>query len=189
MAFESHFKKTRKGRRTKTGQSHDRTLGSPTKRGFHPTCARISEARDERSSPEHCLTGWLGVGLQFELMISEAALVKIALDALKAAFAKISRRTSKRRYSQLLAGAIAELLHEHPDITSAAAQIAAAELLGQPPSKDLFRAQEILRRTKRRAEACFPDSARYSFVISPKKKKKKKRTSKKASARTKSRKR
>jgi hypothetical protein len=81
-------------------------------------------------------------------MVGESAIIKILLDALKVAFQGIRKRSSKKRYAELLSGAIAEILREHPDVSAVEAKIAAAELTGQPPSSELFRAKKLLSTSK-----------------------------------------
>src|SRR6266542_6713935 len=53
------------------------------------------------------------------------------------------RRWGKRKYEKLLATTFSELLKEHPDLTAAEANLAAAEAVGATPDVNLLRAKSM----------------------------------------------
>ena len=81
-------------------------------------------------------------------MTWECILATVGMNTVKRGLRAIRRQVSKRRYKELLAAAVAELLKLDPDIARAQASILAAEALGEPPSRDLLTAKEILGKVK-----------------------------------------
>lgn len=71
-------------------------------------------------------------------------LIKPAVDLLKKGLGAARRKLSKRKYEQLLSATITELLKEHPDLTAAEAQLAAAAATGADPDMHMLRAQGML---------------------------------------------
>jgi len=53
------------------------------------------------------------------------------------------RKWGKRKYEKLLATTFSELLKEHPDLTAAEANLAAAEAAGATPDVNLLRAKSM----------------------------------------------
>jgi hypothetical protein len=53
--------------------------------------------------------------------------IKPSIDALKSILGAARRKWGKRKYEKLLATTFSELLKEHPDLTAAEANLAAAE--------------------------------------------------------------
>jgi hypothetical protein len=75
-------------------------------------------------------------------------ITNFGLDAVKAGLRKARVGLSKKRYRQLVAAAVAELLVEVPDLALAEANLLAAQALGEPPAPELLRAQAMLKSAK-----------------------------------------
>ena len=90
--------------------------------------------------------------------------IKPTLDALKAALGATRRKLGKRKYEQVLSAAIKELLQQHPDITSAEAQLAALRATGVQPDASLLRAEEMLKSARgyRRRDMSAAPRARWA---------------------------
>ena len=71
--------------------------------------------------------------------------IKPSIDALKSILGAARRKWGKRKYEKLLAATISELLKEHPDLTAAEANLAAAEAAGATPDVNLLRAKSMYR--------------------------------------------
>jgi len=69
--------------------------------------------------------------------------IKPSIDALKSILGAARRKWGKRKYEKLLAATISELLKEHPDLTAAEANLAAAEAAGATPDVNLLRAKSM----------------------------------------------
>ena len=69
--------------------------------------------------------------------------IKPSIDAVKSILGAARRKWGKRKYEKLLATTISELLKEHPDLTAAEANLAAAEAAGATPDVNLFRAKSM----------------------------------------------
>ena len=69
--------------------------------------------------------------------------IKPSIDAVKSILGAARRKWGKRKYEKLLAATISELLKEHPDLTAAQANLAAAEATGAAPDVNLLRAKSM----------------------------------------------
>lgn len=69
--------------------------------------------------------------------------IKPSIDALKTILGAARRKWGKRKYEKLLSATISELLKEHPDLTAAEANLAAAEATGTTPDVNLLRARSM----------------------------------------------
>ncbi len=69
--------------------------------------------------------------------------IKPSIDALKSILGAARRKWGKRKYEKLLATTFSELLKEHPDLTAAEANLAAAEAAGATPDVNLLRAKSM----------------------------------------------
>src|SRR5436190_6712206 len=69
--------------------------------------------------------------------------IKPSIDALKSILGAARRKWGKRKYEKLLATTFSELLREHPDLTAAEANLAAAEAAGATPDANLLRAKSM----------------------------------------------
>ena len=69
--------------------------------------------------------------------------IKPSIDALKSILGAARRKWGKRKYEKLLATTFSELLKEHPDLTAAEANLAAAEAVGATPDVNLLRAKSM----------------------------------------------
>jgi hypothetical protein len=69
--------------------------------------------------------------------------IKPSIDAVKSILGAARRKWGKRKYEKLLATTISELLKEHPDLTTAEANLAAAEAAGVTPDVNLLRAKSM----------------------------------------------
>ena len=76
--------------------------------------------------------------------ISLSPLLKPTLDALKAGLRVFRRKHGKRKYEEALSVAIKELLQQHPDISAAEAQLAAARATGIEPDLSFRRGEQML---------------------------------------------
>ena len=85
-------------------------------------------------------------------MVLDPVAASMSLDAAKQAFSVLRRRTTKKQFAAYLSAAITELLALHPDIDLAEARILAAEATGEPPSPELLRARQMLKRAKSHAK-------------------------------------
>ena len=81
-------------------------------------------------------------------MVGESLLTELGIDVVRKALRAIKSKVSDRKYKQLLAEAIAELLKERPDIDEAEAKILAAKAAGIPPSASFLRAEFMLKNVK-----------------------------------------
>jgi outer membrane protein TolC len=75
--------------------------------------------------------------------------IKPSIDALKSILGAARRKWGKRKYEKLLATTISELLKEHPDLTVAQANLAAAEAAGAIPDVNLLRAKSMYASARR----------------------------------------
>ena len=69
--------------------------------------------------------------------------IKPSIDALTAFSVLHGVSGGKRKYEKLLATTFSELLKEHPDLTAAEANLAAAEAAGATPDVNLLRAKSM----------------------------------------------
>lgn len=69
--------------------------------------------------------------------------IKPSIDALKSILGAARRKWGKRKYEKLLSATISELLKQHPDLTAAEANLAAAEATGTAPDVGLLRAKSM----------------------------------------------
>jgi hypothetical protein len=69
--------------------------------------------------------------------------IKPSIDVLKSILGAARRKWGKRKYQKLLAATISELLKEHPDLTAAEANLAAAAAAKAPPDVNLLRAKSM----------------------------------------------
>ncbi len=69
--------------------------------------------------------------------------IKPSIDALKSILGAARHKWGKRKYEKLLATTFSELLKEHPDLTAAEANLAAAEAVGATPDVNLLRAKSM----------------------------------------------
>ena len=69
--------------------------------------------------------------------------IKPSIDALKSILGAARRKWGKRQYEKLLSATISELLKQHPDLTAAEANLAAAEATGTAPDVGLLRAKSM----------------------------------------------
>jgi hypothetical protein len=70
-------------------------------------------------------------------------IIKLSIDALKSILGAARRKWGKRKYEKLLATTFSELLKEHPDLTAAEANLAAAKATGATPDVNLLRAKSM----------------------------------------------
>ena len=75
--------------------------------------------------------------------------IKPSIDALKSILGAARRKWGKRKYEKLLAITFSELLKEHPDLTVAEANLAAAEAAGATPDVNLLRAKAMYASARR----------------------------------------
>jgi hypothetical protein len=75
--------------------------------------------------------------------------IKPSIDAVKSILGAARRKWGKRKYEKLLATTISELLKEHPDLTAAQANLAAAEAAGATPDVNLLRAKSMYASARR----------------------------------------
>jgi len=80
--------------------------------------------------------------------------IKPSIDALKSILGAARRKWGKRKYEKLLATTFSELLKEHPDLTAAEANLAAAEAVGATPDVNLLRAKSMYGSALRLLPSC-----------------------------------
>jgi hypothetical protein len=103
--------------------------------------------------------------------------IKPGIDLVKSGLKAARKRLGKKRYDQLVSSVITELLKEHPDLTSAEAQLAAIRATGATPDMHFLRAESMLgsvRRHSRGDMMSAASKARWAFRKASSKKKKKK---------------
>jgi hypothetical protein len=69
--------------------------------------------------------------------------IRPSIDALRSILGAARRKWGKRKYEKLLSATISELLKQHPDLTAAEANLAAAEATGTAPDVGLLRAKSM----------------------------------------------
>ena len=109
--------------------------------------------------------------------------IKPSIDALKSILGAARRKWGKRKYQKLLAATISELLKEHPDLTAAEANLAAADAAKAPPDVNLLRAKSMYGSARRFHRAAkFKTTAKARRAAGPTKKfprRRKRRTARK----------
>ena len=76
--------------------------------------------------------------------VTATPFIKVAIHLVKDVLSAARQKLSKRKYEQLLSATITELLKEHPDLSAAEAQLAAAQATGAEPDMRMLRAQSML---------------------------------------------
>ncbi len=111
-------------------------------------------------------------------MIGEDFALMAAWDGLKRALSAYWGRKTKKRRKELISTVVAELLKLDPDLTAAEAKLAAAELTGEPPDRELLRAKTMLGSAKLYSRVRKKTKAK-KYVFAPKKKRAIKKVAKK----------
>jgi len=114
-------------------------------------------------------------------MIGEDFALMAAWDGLKRALSAYWGRKTKKRRKELISTVVAELLKLDPDLTAAEAKLAAAELTGEPPDRELLRAKTMLGSAKLYSRVRKKTKAK-KYVFAPKKKRAIKKVAKKKNA-------